>query len=95
MFEDQVYPYLRKKQPEIFYSQMVKICNIGESQVAAEIQDLIESQSNPTIAPYAKTGEVHLRVTARAKDEKEGKKISETSGSGVEDPVRKEYLCHR
>ena len=75
MFEDQVYPYLRKKQPEIFYSQMVKICNIGESQVAAEIQDLIESQSNPTVAPYAKTGEVHLRVTARAKDEKEGKKL--------------------
>lgn len=75
MFEEQVYPYLRKKQPEVFYSQMVKICNIGESQVAAEIQDLIEGQSNPTIAPYAKTGEVHLRITAKAKDEKEGKKL--------------------
>ena len=31
--------------------------------------------TNPTIAPYAKTGEVHLRVTARAKDEQEGKKL--------------------
>ena len=75
MFEEQVYPYLRKKQPDIFYSQLVKICNIGESQIAAEIQDLIENQTNPTIAPYAKTGEVHLRITARAKDEKEGKKL--------------------
>ena len=47
-------------------SQMVKISGIGESQVAEEIQDLIESQTNPTIAPYAKTGEVHLSVTASA-----------------------------
>lgn len=75
MFEEQVYPYLRGKQSNIFYSQIVKICDVGESQVAAEIQDLIGSQNNPTIAPYAKTGEVHLRITARAKDEKEGKKL--------------------
>ena len=39
------------------------------------IQDMIDAQTNPTIAPYAKTGEVHLRVTARAKDEQEGKKL--------------------
>ncbi len=75
MFEEEVFPYLRKKQPEIIYSQMVKICSIGESQVAEEIQDLIEKQSNPTIAPYAKTGEVHLRITAKAESEKECKLI--------------------
>ena len=75
MFEEQVSPYLREKQPEIIYSQMVKICGIGESQVAEEIQDLIESQTNPTIAPYAKTGEVHLRITAKGSDEKECKKM--------------------
>ena len=39
------------------------------------IQDLIVNQSNPTIAPYAKTGEVHLRVTAKAEDEKTAKKL--------------------
>ena len=75
MFEEQVYPYLRGKQSNIFYSQIVKICDVGESQVAAEIQDLIGSQNNPTIAPYAKTGEVHLRITAREKDETVGKKL--------------------
>lgn len=47
MFEESVFPYLGKKQPEIIYSQMVKICSIGESQVAEEIEDLIESQTNP------------------------------------------------
>ena len=75
MFEESVYPYLRKKQPEIIYSRMVKICGIGESQVAEEIQDLIEKQTNPTIAPYAKTGEVHLRITAKAEDEKKCKEM--------------------
>ena len=75
MFEGQVYPYLSKAQPEVIYSQMVKICGIGESMVEAGIADLIESQSNPTIATYAKTGEVHLRITARAKDKAEAKKL--------------------
>lgn len=75
LFRDKVYPYLYGKQPELIYSQMVKICGIGESQVAEEIQDLIEAQNNPTIAPYAKVGEVHLRITAKAKDEKEAKKL--------------------
>ena len=40
------------------------------------ISDLIETQSNPTIATYAKTGEVHLRVTAKAESEKEAKKLT-------------------
>ena len=75
LFEQQVKPYLQKLSPEIFYSRTVKLCGIGESKAAAMIQDMIDAQTNPTIAPYAKTGEVHLRVTARAKDEQEGKKL--------------------
>lgn len=66
MFENQVYPYLHKRQPEIICSKMIKLCGIGESMAETEILDLIEGQSNPTIATYAKTGEVHLRLTARA-----------------------------
>lgn len=75
LFRDKVYPYLHEKQPEVIYSQMVKICGIGESQVAEEIQDLIDAQDNPTIAPYAKVGEVHLRITAKAENEKEAQKL--------------------
>lgn len=69
MFEEQVFPYLRKRQPEMIYSQMVKISGIGESQVADEISDLIAQQTNPTIAPYARVGEVRIRVTAKAENE--------------------------
>ena len=69
MFENDIYPYLNQLQPEGIYSSMVKIAGIGESKVESEITDLMDAQSNPTIAPYAKTGEVHLRVTAKAENE--------------------------
>ncbi len=69
MFESDIYPYLNQLQPEGIYSSMVKIAGIGESKVESEISDLMDAQSNPTIAPYAKTGEVHLRVTAKAESE--------------------------
>ena len=75
MFEQDIFPYLNKLQPEIICSAMVKICGLGESYVETQIADLIENQTNPTIAPYAKTGEVHLRITAKAGDEKEAKKL--------------------
>ena len=31
-----------------------------------QLIDLIDGQTNPTLATYAKVGEVHLRITARA-----------------------------
>ena len=37
--------------------------------------DLIDAQTNPTIATYAKTGEVHIRITARVSSEEEADKL--------------------
>ena len=75
LFEEKAEPYLCGKQPETIHSAMVKICGVGESRVAEMIRDMISGQDNPTIAPYAKTGEVHLRVTAKAAGEEEAKKL--------------------
>lgn len=69
LFNGQVEPYLRRLRPGFLMSRMVKICGMGESQVEDALLDLIDSQTNPTIATYAKTGEVHVRVTASAPDE--------------------------
>lgn len=69
MFENSVAPYLNQLQPEGIYSKMVKLCGMGESQAETLVADLLENQTNPTLAPYAKTGEVHFRVTAKAVDE--------------------------
>lgn len=75
MFEKSIFPYLNKLQPELIRSCMVKICGLGESYVETQITDMIEAQTNPTIAPYAKIGEVHLRITAKASSEKEARKL--------------------
>jgi len=75
MFEASIKPYLQKRQNKIFFSNMVKICGIGESKAEADIIDLIKAQSNPTIAPYAKDGEVHFRITASADNEEEAKRL--------------------
>ncbi len=75
MFERSIMPYLAGLQSGVIYSQTVKICGVGESMAESMVEDLVETQKNPTIATYAKTGEVHLRVTATAQDEKEAKKL--------------------
>jgi len=75
MFEEYVADYFKKKNPEVIVSTTVKLCGIGESKVADMIGDILDSQTNPTIAPYAKTGEVHLRVTAKAADQKTANKL--------------------
>lgn len=75
MFEEKVIPYLERLTPGVICSQTVKICGISESRVETEVKDLIDNQSNPTIATYAKTGEVHIRVTASAEDKKKAAKL--------------------
>lgn len=75
MFEEYVVDYFKRKNPEVIVSTTVKLCGIGESKVADLLKDMLDNQTNPTIAPYAKTGEVHLRVTAKAADEKSANKL--------------------
>lgn len=75
MFENKVYPYLNSLQPEIIYTRMIKLCGISESLAEEMILDVIDAQTNPTVATYAKTGEVHIRVTARALDKEEAERL--------------------
>ena len=75
LFEGQVFPYLERLQQSVLVSRMVKICGYGESQVEDKLLDLIDGQTNPTIATYAKTAEVHIRITARAADYEEGEAL--------------------
>lgn len=76
MFEESIEPYLKGLSRHILYSDMVKICGIGESKAETMIRDMIDAQTNPTIAPYAKNGEVHLRVTALAATKEEGRGLT-------------------
>lgn len=70
MFEAYGRPYLEGLSLQVIRSRTVKVCGVGESSVETLIMDMIDGQSNPTLATYAKTGEVHIRVTAKAENEK-------------------------
>ncbi len=75
MFEESVVPYLEKLTSLVIRSQTVKIVSVGESIAETRIKDLIDAQTNPTIATYAKVGEVHVRVTASADSDEEAMKL--------------------
>ena len=68
MMEDHVVPYLRERGlggREVIRSRILRIVGLGESVVEDRVRDLMRAGTNPTIAPYAHTGEAHLRITAR------------------------------
>ncbi len=50
---------------ESIESRVLRFFGIGESLLETEIEDLIDQQTNPTIAPLAADGEVTLRLTAK------------------------------
>lgn len=51
-------------------SALLKYVGIGEAQLAEQVAPYLEG-ANPSVAPYAGHGEVHLRVTAKAATEAE------------------------
>lgn len=71
MFRNYVLPYLKKYSNGILISDVIRMFGIGESHMEELIEDIIKNQSNPTIAPYAKDGEVTLRVTAWGTNQEE------------------------
>ncbi|WP_058485404.1 competence/damage-inducible protein A [Defluviitalea phaphyphila] len=75
MFENNVIPYLSKLQEGVLVSKVLRICGIGESKTEELLKDIIITQSNPTIAPYAKTGEVTIRITAKASNKEEANNL--------------------
>lgn len=53
------------------FSRLLKFAGIGESNLEAKLIDLIDGQDDPTIAPYAKEGEVTIRISTKAHSEAE------------------------
>lgn len=76
MFNDYVSPYLAAFSEGGIFSYTVGVFGISESTIGERIADLMNS-ANPTVAPYAKEGEVVLRVTARAADEQQARAMCE------------------
>lgn len=65
MFHEQVRPYLQKFSDSNILSHTLTAFGIGESAIAEKLGRILENP-NPTVALYAKDGEVQIRVTAKA-----------------------------
>lgn len=78
MFEGSLLPYLQEKYDrEVIVTRNLSFTGIGESALEELVKDIIASQSNPTIAPYASQGAVRIRLTARASFEDEAEALIE------------------
>lgn len=77
LVSEKVIPFMKQKGilTEQLFSKVLSFQGIGESSLETELQDLIRSQSNPTIAPLAGNGYVTLRLTAKASNKVESEEL--------------------
>ncbi|MDO4921046.1 MAG: competence/damage-inducible protein A [Phascolarctobacterium sp.] len=73
--EKQLWPRLLRRFADhgVILSRTLHLRGLGESLAAEKLDALIVAQSNPTIALYARYGEILLRLTAKAADEAQAK----------------------
>ena len=75
MFHNFVIPYLTEDSHTFIKEKTVKVFGMGESGIEALLYDIMTETKNPVLAPYAKTGEVFLKLTARGNTPEEAEKI--------------------
>ncbi|MCP8969067.1 competence/damage-inducible protein A [Ectobacillus ponti] len=92
MFTSYVEPFLQRLAgSDALHSRVLRFFGIGESQLEHVLQDIIDSQSNPTIAPLASEGEVTLRLTAKHALAEEASRMLDAVEAQIMDRVG-EYL---
>lgn len=62
-------PYLKTQHEGVIVSHDLRVFGLTEPQVQERLSDLMDEAVNPSLAPYAKAGEVMLRLTAKAATE--------------------------
>lgn len=77
MFENCAMPYLRTLGEGEIVSHNLRIFGRGESEVEFPLRERMNAMHNPTLAPYAKEGEMFLRVTAKAATHEEAERMME------------------
>lgn len=75
MMHEGVIPYLLKKTQKVLVSHTLHLYGIGESSAEMILKEKMINYTNPTIAPYAKEGELQLRITASAKTQQEAEQL--------------------
>lgn len=87
MFEDSVMPYLQSMSEDVIYYRMLRAFGIGESVLETKLLDLIDDQTDPTLATYAKEGECSLRIASKRKTEAEAREAVDEMVEKVKERV--------
>ena len=85
LMQNTIEPFLRKEFgiKTVIKIRILKTAGVGESNIDREIDDLEES-SNPTVGLAAHAGTIDIRITAKAKNEKEAEQLID----GMEQEIR-------
>lgn len=87
MFENSAIHYLSTMSEGVIYSRFLKTVGIGESLLETEIMDIVDEQTDPTIATYAKDGEVTMRLTSKRPSVEEAKAAVDEMATKVQERV--------
>ncbi len=71
MFKACAAPYIRSLSDQVIFSRQIRVFGMGESAIESLFRSEMERMANPSLATYAKFGEVMLRATAKADTEAE------------------------
>ena len=97
LFDNEVAPYLRRRfglTGTIVY-RVLKVAEIGESNVDDRIGHLIAELSNPTVGVLAHPGQVDIRIAAKASDADEAMKADRAGRGGGAEAAREARLRGR
>ena len=84
MFEESAKPWLMERSSEALYYRTIRTFGIGESMLETKLLPLIDGQTDPTLATYAKMGEATVRIASK-------RPTLEEARSAVEDMIAKVY----
>ena len=89
MFQFEAKPKLARllNQADVILSHVLRFYGIGEAELEDRLQDLLDRQTNPTIAPLASDGEVTLRITAKTNSEEQAWELINAAKSEILDQV--------
>jgi nicotinamide-nucleotide amidase len=94
MCEDAIFSWIAEKAGKVVIkSKVLKVCGMGESMVANELQEIVDPLTNPTIAFLARPNEVSVRITAKASDSDEASRMITVVADQIKEKLRESVFA--
>ncbi len=87
LFEHEAEPALFAGEEAVLAHRMIRTFGIGESSLETALLDLIDGQTDPTLATYAKSGETALRIASKRATAEEARRAVDEMTRKVLDRV--------